>query len=171
MFGIDVLLYDVIRYPTISQQLVPKTMLTPTIISTYIPFNKVYSVNTFTIVVWSILGKQSKYFRAIFAMCAVFFFFCSLFDTLDLYKITVPKATRGDGYVGCYADDKEDRLLENEIKWQNNMTEDVCRDHCAEFSSHFYATQVKNKFKVRSITGTHALCVKGGARFACLALL
>lgn len=63
---------------------------------------------------------------------------------IDLYKITGPMVSDSVEYEGCYLDDKEERLLQNEIKWQDNMTPDVCRDYCETFEgSHFYATQVK----------------------------
>lgn len=46
-------------------------------------------------------------------------------------------------YVGCFADDKDDRLMSHEIRHQDDMTEAVCRAHCEAFDSLFYATQVR----------------------------
>ncbi|CAM9746286.1 unnamed protein product, partial [Ectocarpus fasciculatus] len=47
----------------------------------------------------------------------------------------------GDEYVGCFADDPDDRLLGYEIKNQPDMTQAVCRTYCEGFDAHFYATQ------------------------------
>lgn len=61
----------------------------------------------------------------------------------DLYKLDEPAPSNSPEYVGCFADDKGDRVMENEIKSQADMTEAVCRVHCASFGSRFYATQVR----------------------------
>ncbi|CAB1101486.1 unnamed protein product [Ectocarpus sp. CCAP 1310/34] len=63
----------------------------------------------------------------------------------DLYKIAEPKEVEEvdevDEYVGCFADDPEDRLLGNEIKHQPDMTQVVCRVYCEGYDAQFYATQ------------------------------
>ncbi|CAM9885714.1 unnamed protein product [Ectocarpus fasciculatus] len=66
---------------------------------------------------------------------------CGGFDAFDLYKLDGPMPSDSREYVGCFADDKEDRALANEIKFQDNMTQAVCRVHCESFGSSFYATQ------------------------------
>ena len=45
-------------------------------------------------------------------------------------------------YVGCFADQKGDRLMTHELKFQDDMTQAVCRAHCEAFDALFYATQV-----------------------------
>ncbi|CAN0407335.1 unnamed protein product [Ectocarpus sp. 12 AP-2014] len=66
---------------------------------------------------------------------------CGGFDAFDLYKITEPTEPTGDEYVGCFADDREDRLLGDEIKLQADMTQGACRTYCEERDAYFYATQ------------------------------
>lgn len=66
----------------------------------------------------------------------------------DLYKIAEPmevEVEEVDEYVGCFADDPEDRLLGNEIKHQPDMTQAVCRTYCEGYDAHFYATQVNGR--------------------------
>ncbi|CAM9974029.1 unnamed protein product, partial [Pylaiella littoralis] len=58
---------------------------------------------------------------------------CGGFLVFDLYKT--------GGYMGCFADDTDDRVLGNEITGQGDMTPDVCREHCENYGSFYYATQ------------------------------
>lgn len=71
-------------------------------------------------------------------LCALFFSFFP-----DLYKLDGPMPSDSPEYVGCFADDPEDRALANAIKFQDNMTQAVCRVYCESFDSRFYATQVR----------------------------
>lgn len=64
----------------------------------------------------------------------------------DLYKIDEPMEPDSEEYVGCYADRQDDRLMTHEIKFQDDMTQAVCRAHCEGFDSLFYATQVPALF-------------------------
>ncbi|CBJ26447.1 conserved unknown protein [Ectocarpus siliculosus] len=66
---------------------------------------------------------------------------CGGLYAFDLYKLDGPMPSDSREYVGCFADDQEDRALANKIKFQDNMTQDVCRVYCERFGSSFYATQ------------------------------
>lgn len=76
-------------------------------------------------------------------MCCLFcLFVCCLFFP-DLYEIDTPMQPDSAEYVGCYADQKEDRVMENALMWQDDMSTKVCREHCEGFDSVYYATQVR----------------------------
>ncbi|CBN74220.1 EsV-1-166 [Ectocarpus siliculosus] len=60
---------------------------------------------------------------------------------VDRRALLVEEGDEVDEYVGCFADDPEDRLLGNEIKYQPDMTQAVCRTYCEGYDAHFYATQ------------------------------
>eukprot|EP00903_Cladosiphon_okamuranus_P013409 g12494.t1 len=66
---------------------------------------------------------------------------CGGFKAFNLYKIEEPIEPDSDEYVGCFADDKEDRVMTHEIRGEDDMTQAVCRAHCEAFDSPFYATQ------------------------------
>eukprot|EP00752_Nemacystus_decipiens_P003873 g3562.t1 len=70
---------------------------------------------------------------------------CGGFDAFNLYKIDEPMEPDSEEYVGCFADDQEDRLMTHEIKDREDMTQAVCRAHCEAFGSPFYATQYGNE--------------------------
>ncbi|CBJ30578.1 conserved unknown protein [Ectocarpus siliculosus] len=70
---------------------------------------------------------------------------CGGFDSFTLYELEsegLPVAPMGDNYVGCFADDKEDRVLGSKMS-SGSMTPEVCAAYCADDSpSHtYYATQ------------------------------
>lgn len=67
----------------------------------------------------------------------------------ELYKIDEPMDPDSAEYVGCFADDQADRLMTHEIKFRDDMTQAVCREHCEQFDSLFYATQVPARRLVR----------------------
>lgn len=59
----------------------------------------------------------------------------------DLFKLWWPTEPEDPEYVGCYHDDKADRVLAHKITIPG-MTSAVCRDHCLDKDALFYATQV-----------------------------
>lgn len=62
---------------------------------------------------------------------------------LDLYKLWLPEASEDPEYVGCYADDKSERVLSDMIT-TDGMTPAVCHDHCLDKDTPYYATQVSH---------------------------
>ncbi|CAM9334004.1 unnamed protein product, partial [Ectocarpus sp. 13 AM-2016] len=70
---------------------------------------------------------------------------CGGFDSFSLYKLeeaVVPSSPTDDSYVGCFADDRDDRVLVA-MTSSREMTSEVCAAYCADNSSRnkYYATQ------------------------------
>lgn len=59
----------------------------------------------------------------------------------DLFKLWWPKEPEDPEYVGCFHDDKADRVLAHRVTI-SGMTPAVCRDFCSDKDALFYATQV-----------------------------
>lgn len=60
----------------------------------------------------------------------------------DLYKLWLLDTEEDrPEYLGCYIDDKDDRVLTNAITTED-MTWAICRDHCADKDALYFATQV-----------------------------
>ena len=55
----------------------------------------------------------------------------------------MPDSSTGDAeYIGCFKDDKEDRVMAHKIFDDENMSAAYCRDHCADKDALYYGTQV-----------------------------
>lgn len=61
--------------------------------------------------------------------------------TPDLFKLWWPQEPEDPEYLGCYHDDKEDRVLSHKVTIPG-MTTAVCRDYCSDKDTLYYATQV-----------------------------
>lgn len=60
----------------------------------------------------------------------------------DLYRLEWAPAPTGSEYKGCYKDVKDDRLMDDLMRL-DNLTPDLCREHCMGKGVKTYATQVK----------------------------
>lgn len=66
----------------------------------------------------------------------------------DLFKLwqpeerEEPEEPEEPEYVGCYNDNKEDRVLSHMVTIPG-MTTAVCREHCSDKDTLYYATQVR----------------------------
>jgi len=70
-----------------------------------------------------------------------------LFETTDLFKLSLPEAPQDPEYLGCFSDDKTDRVMTHKISIKG-MTSAVCREHCSDKDALFYGTQVLIRFFV-----------------------
>ena len=59
----------------------------------------------------------------------------------DLFRLLPPESPLDPEYVGCYQDDKQDRVLSDRVEIPG-MTAAVCREHCSDKDALYYATQV-----------------------------
>ncbi|CAM9721826.1 unnamed protein product [Ascophyllum nodosum] len=69
---------------------------------------------------------------------------CGGTDAFDLYKLEWASEPDDEEFVGCFGDDKDDRVLDEMIVTQS-MTPSVCREHCVDKAAKFYATQYGNE--------------------------
>ncbi|CAM9931361.1 unnamed protein product [Ectocarpus sp. 4 AP-2014] len=79
---------------------------------------------------------------------------CGGFDAFDLFELErdgtpappMPVAPTDDNYVGCYADDRRDRVLGAKTS-SNDMTPEVCATYCTNEDSRnmYYATQYSDE--------------------------
>lgn len=60
--------------------------------------------------------------------------------TLDLYKLVSAEEPDHEEYVGCWSDTDESRVMQDMLV-DNDMTTDMCRDHCEGSDAVYYATQ------------------------------
>lgn len=68
---------------------------------------------------------------------------CGGLHSFDLFKLSVPEPpTDNPEYVGCYADDKTDRVMTHKVVSPDGMTPAVCREHCSDKDALYYGTQV-----------------------------
>ncbi|CAM9249348.1 unnamed protein product [Ectocarpus sp. 13 AM-2016] len=65
---------------------------------------------------------------------------CGGFDAFDLFEVHPLSPPMEDYYVGCFADDLEDRVLEDKIS-ARDMTLEACENHCTERNKPFFALQ------------------------------
>eukprot|EP00903_Cladosiphon_okamuranus_P022321 g20527.t1 len=68
---------------------------------------------------------------------------CGGYDAFDLFKMEgdpPPSAPTEVYYLGCFADDKDDRVLGHKIS-SSDMTLEVCEDHCMSRDKPFVALQ------------------------------
>eukprot|EP00903_Cladosiphon_okamuranus_P013013 g12142.t1 len=70
---------------------------------------------------------------------------CGGYNAFDLYGLEhdeTPAPPTGDNYIGCYADDRHDRVL-GAMTSSSDMTPEVCAAYCTNEDSHnmYYATQ------------------------------
>lgn len=59
----------------------------------------------------------------------------------DLYKLEWASPSTDPEYVDCYADTKDDRVMDDMLTL-DGMTPSVCRAHCEGKGNSYYATQV-----------------------------
>eukprot|EP00752_Nemacystus_decipiens_P018611 g16686.t1 len=68
---------------------------------------------------------------------------CGGFDAFDLFELEregTPAAPTEDYYVGCFADDQDDRVLDDMIS-TNDMTLELCEGHCSSMDKPLFALQ------------------------------
>ncbi|CAN0154082.1 unnamed protein product, partial [Ectocarpus sp. 6 AP-2014] len=65
---------------------------------------------------------------------------CGGFEAFDLFELNPLSPPTEDYYVGCFADDLEDRVLEDVIS-AVDMTLEACENHCTERNKPFFALQ------------------------------
>lgn len=85
---------------------------------------------------------------------------CDRFSvTSDLFELSLPEAPQDPEYLGCFADDKEDRVMTHKITMKG-MTSAVCREHCSDKDALYYGTQVHICLILcRCIENSHRFCV------------
>lgn len=72
---------------------------------------------------------------------------CGGHYAFDLYKLSSPAAADDDEYVACFNDVKADRIMDEETMiTRDDMTPEICRDHCIDSYSIFYGLQVCTSF-------------------------
>ncbi|CAM9679374.1 unnamed protein product, partial [Ectocarpus sp. 8 AP-2014] len=62
------------------------------------------------------------------------------FDLFELEGVDRPSPPSEDYYLGCFADDKRDRVLEDKMS-STDMTVEMCEDHCMAKDKPFFALQ------------------------------
>ncbi|CAM9939120.1 unnamed protein product, partial [Hapterophycus canaliculatus] len=68
---------------------------------------------------------------------------CGGWNAFDLFKLWIPDAPLTDEYpeyLGCYADNKEDRVMTHKVVAES-MTPTLCREHCLDKDAAYYGTQ------------------------------
>ena len=53
-----------------------------------------------------------------------------------------PLSNPNEEYIGCFKDDKNDRVMTHKIFDDGGMTTAHCREHCADKNAPYYGTQV-----------------------------
>lgn len=69
---------------------------------------------------------------------------CGGLHSFDLFRLSLPEPPLADEYpeyLGCYADDKQDRVMTHKIALET-MTPTRCREHCQDKDAMYYGTQV-----------------------------
>lgn len=69
-------------------------------------------------------------------------FSCGGEYSFDMYKLEWPEPSDDEEYVGCFVDAKDDRIMDNMIT-DDNMTPQLCRDHCENTYSIYYGVEVR----------------------------
>ncbi|CAM9604115.1 unnamed protein product, partial [Ectocarpus sp. 12 AP-2014] len=69
---------------------------------------------------------------------------CGGVHSFNLYRLSWAPAPEDEEYVGCYADNKGDRVLSDMIS-SDDMTAAVCREHCADNDAPYYGTQFSSE--------------------------
>ncbi|CAM9855150.1 unnamed protein product, partial [Scytosiphon promiscuus] len=65
---------------------------------------------------------------------------CGGFDAFDLFELEPPPPSEDEHYLGCFADDKRDRVLGDKTS-SGSMSLQVCEDYCTVMDKPFFALQ------------------------------